>query len=164
MSKNSTNRKFSLLLISASLHYLAAAVLPAAYAGDGTLISWLSRPEAQQKHQEKMKYTPSLAYVPTYTGRGFISTEALHSNGLPTGESYNLKYLMRESADIVHNWYQEALRQNGWTIDENVSNTGSISANRGNGLNCYIYTRPTIKSGFACEVIMRYSARPLAKN
>lgn len=137
--------------------------LPAA-AHAGEKIAWAS---AQQQHQqlqqpsyEKLKYSPNLAYIPTYTGKLAVNTEAVHYTGLPTGECYNLKYLMKEDPSIVRDWYVVTLRQCGWTVDDTFPCASSITATRNNGLTCYIYTRPAQQSGYACEMILRFAIRP----
>ncbi len=153
-----TPKSFSFILSTAILF---SAVFPnASFAGEHTLISWAcGKPAVPVVKKENLKYAPSLAYIPSYTGKGSLSTESIHYTGLVTGECYNLKYLMREDADIVHNWYQEALKQCGWTIDEKNSNKCSVSAMHSGNMSCFIYFRQSHKPGFATEVVLRLSVR-----
>ena len=146
----------TVLLSSVSINF---SISPAEAANNNTL--WTA-PQAQSQsvRQEKLTYTPTLAYIPTYTGKNCINTESLHYTGLPTGECYNLKFLMREDPATVLAWYQSALRGVGWTIDTSAATATSISASQPSGVNCYIYARPSQQPGFACEVVLRYSVRP----
>lgn len=147
------------------LSVFAAMIMPfsAATAGDGTLISWASglnkQPTQVKPVQEKLNYSPSLAYIPSYTGKGYRTTEALHYRGLPTGDCYNVNYLMRENVDLVHAWYLDSLKQTGWSLDESSYIGTSISGVHPNGLRCFLYVRPSSKSGFGSELMLRYSAR-----
>jgi hypothetical protein len=153
--------EFKILAALAITLASCAAQIPAADAGNaGMPFGFAARQQAPVVQMEKLKYSPSLAYVPTYTGKGFKNTEAVHYTGLPTGECYNVTYLMREDQTMVHAWYEESLRQCGWTIDEKESKGNcSISASREGGLSCFIYTRPLQKSQYTCEMTLRFSAR-----
>ncbi|MBY0552305.1 MAG: hypothetical protein K2W95_33810 [Candidatus Obscuribacterales bacterium] len=114
----------------------------------------------QSVRVEQLKFAPTLAFVPTYTGRNFISKEAVRYTGLPTGECYNLTYMMREDSAMVLNWYQDALRQSGWTVDDTTRSKFSLSATHAQGLCCLLFVRPTQSSGFATELTLRFSIRP----
>lgn len=132
-------------------------------AGDGTLISWASgvggKVQPVKFAQEKLKYSPTLAYIPTYTGKAFLTTEAVHYTGLPTGDCYNVTYLMKENVDMVHSWYIEALKQTGWSIDDASYIGTAVSGVHANGMRCYVYVRPSAKAGYPAETMLRYSAR-----
>lgn len=147
------------LIVSLSAVSISVFLQTAAFADSNAAWSGV-QPQAQTPRQEKMKYTPMLSYIPTYTGKNFINTESIHYTGLPTGECYNLKFFMREDSTTVLAWYMEALRQVGWTIDASAVTANTISASQKNGLNCFIYSRPSQRAGFASELILRYSVRP----
>ncbi len=138
---------------------LVAISLPTATAGEK--IAWAASKAPLQASFEKLKYSPELAFIPSYTGKQFVNTEAIRYTGLPTGQCYNVKYLMKEAPSIVHDWYLLSLRQCGWTIDETDSGSSAITARRADGLTCYIYTRPALQAGYACEMILRYAIRPV---
>lgn len=149
---------FAIILITALLS--TTAISPAAEAGNNNLISFAGGKKFSPPVQiERLKYSPSLAYIPTYTGSGSKNIEAVHYTGLPTGECYNLKCLTREDQATVLAWYQESLKQCGWKIDERTSSNCSITANRIGGLTCIVYTRTLEKSKFACELTLRLSIR-----
>lgn len=114
----------------------------------------------QSARVEQLKFAPTLAFVPTYTGRNFINKEAVRYTGLPTGECYNLTYVMREDSAMVLNWYHGALRQSGWTIDETARSKFSLSATHAQGLCCLLFVRPAQDPGFATELTLRFSIRP----
>ena len=155
MQMQFTASQFFLSVLTAGLIALSC---PAAMAGEK--IAWAAPLPQVKAACEKLNYSPNLAYVPTYTGKAAINTEAMHYTGLPTGECYNLKYLMKEDPSIVRDWYAASLRQCGWTIDDSVLSISSITATRSNGLTCYIYTRPAQRAGYACETILRFAIRP----
>lgn len=146
--------------------FLATLLLPStvlcslpAKAENGTRIA-LSTGSRQSARVEQLKFAPTLAFVPTYTGRNFINKEAVRYTGLPTGECYNLTYMMREDSAMVLNWYHDALRQSGWTIDETARSKFSLSATHAQGLSCLLFVRPAQDSGFATELTLRFSIRP----
>lgn len=109
---------------------------------------------------EQLRFAPTLAFVPTYTGRNFINKEAVRYTGLPTGECYNLTYMMRENSTVVLNWYQNALRQSGWEIDDKTTSKSSVCATHAQGLCCLLLVRPVQNSGFLTELTLRFSMRP----
>lgn len=133
-------------------------VLPAC-AADGTRIA-LAPANQPGSYMEQLKFAPTLAFIPTYTGKNCVSKEATRYTGLPTGDCYNLTFLMREDCAMVLKWYQSALGQCGWVIESTKRGKFSLSATHPQGLSCLLFVRPLKNSSFATELTLRFSTRP----
>lgn len=152
-----------LFLLASTLGFTAS--FPQKALADNQLLASLSGLQAPGKQnqrytEEVLKYAPSLPSVPTYTGKGAIMTSALYYPDLPTGKCYNLKYQAKEDAHTAHEWYQMALKQMGWQLDNNGSNALSVTAHKEPGMCCYVYTRASAVPGYRCEIILRLSINP----
>ena len=81
--------------------------------------------------------SPGIPGLPPYPGvskliGGFSQSRA------PGGASYVAQFCTKDSKDVVLNWYGDAFRNNGWTLDRSMKTDNCVAATDKNGASCQI--------------------------
>ncbi|GEM_PF-3454601 len=109
---------------------------------------------------QELQKAPELPYIPTYAGRGAILMSGLYYPHLQEGQCYHLRYLSREDARQVLDWYRSALSSNGWKLVPSKSES-MLTANRDNdGLTVFIVTQRSPRPEYKSMFMLRYLQSP----
>lgn len=74
--------------------------------------------------------SPDLPDLPNYTGNAKVTDVVVAPNAVG-GPVYNVRSGCKDEKKVIHDWYQNVLKTNGWSILEDNVSTGFISAKKG---------------------------------
>ena len=95
------------------------------------------RPKTEEFKSRQLTSTPDIPGLPPYPSvakmvSGFSQPQA------PGGPGFVAQFCTRDSKDVVLNWYADAFRSNGWTLDKSMRSDRCVAALDKNGAMCQI--------------------------
>ncbi|MBZ0187147.1 MAG: hypothetical protein K8F91_12945 [Candidatus Obscuribacterales bacterium] len=91
--------------------------------------------------------------LPAYTGQSQFISGLMYPNK-PGGAAISMRYMAKEDAGTVSQWYADTLKANSWKTAK-ATNDSSIRAQKG-GNGVTIRVTPAKKSGFKSEMKISY--------
>jgi hypothetical protein len=112
----------------------------------------------------RLSRQPDFPGIPPYTGSQVKYLDGLYHPSMNNGRKcVQGRYLAKEDVTTVINWYRDALRISGWTLEQGQTSTDAVAARKpDDGAIVIVRASARREPGYRCEFIVRYMQVPAA--